>query len=91
MLGGSALLRRLGRISKRADAYLRMLLIHGARSCLLAAKRRTIKHPLDEWALDLEQRRGHNRAAVALANKMARIAWTVWKQGRDYRVEKRAA
>jgi transposase len=87
----SGSIRRLGRISKRGDSYLRMLLIHGARSCLLAAKRRTTKHPLDTWALDLEQRRGHNRAAVALANKMARIAWTVWKQDRDYRLEREAA
>jgi len=68
-----------------------MLLIHGTRSCLLAAKRRTTKRPLDTWALDLEQRRGHNRTAVALANKMARIAWTVWKQDRDYRVERQVA
>lgn len=84
-------IRRLGRISKRGDTYLRMLLIHGARSCLLAAKRRAQKRPLDTWALDLEQRRGHNRAAVAPANKMARIAWTVWKEERDYRVETGAA
>jgi len=84
-------IRRLGRISKRGDTYLRMLLIHGARSSLLAAKRRVQKRPLDRWVLDLEQRRGHNRAAVALANKMARFAWTVWKEDRDYRVERRAA
>ena len=83
--------RRLGRISKRGDTYLRMLLIHGARSSLLAARRRVQKHPLDRWVLDLEQRRGHNRAAVALANKMARLAWTVWKEDRDYRGERKAA
>ena len=87
----SGSIRRLGRISKRGDTYLRMLLIHGARSCLLAAKRRVTKRPLEAWALDLEQRRGHNRAAVALANKMARIAWTVWKEDRDYRPEAKAA
>jgi len=87
----SGTIRRLGRISKRGDTYLRMLLIHGARSCLLAAKKRTEKLPLDTWVLDLEKRRGHNRAAVALANKMARIAWTVWREDRDYRIERMAA
>lgn len=83
--------RRLGHISKQGDTYLRMLLIHGARSCLAAAKRYDKKDPLHQWALQLKQRRGHNRAAVALANKIARIAWSVWKDNRDYRVERRAA
>lgn len=83
--------RRLGRISKRGDAYLRMLLIHGARSRLAACKRINSKDPLHDWALDLETRRGHNRAAVALANKMARTAWRVWKEDRQYRQELEAA
>jgi len=81
----SGSVRRLGRISKRGDTYLRMLLIHGARSCLLAAKRRTTKRPLDTWALDLESRRGHNRTAVALANKMARIVWALTVRETIYR------
>ena len=83
--------RRLGHISKQGDTYLRMLLIHGARSCLAAAKRYKKKDPLSEWALQIEQRRGHNRACVALANKIARIAWRVWKEDRDYRIERQAA
>ena len=70
--------RRLGHISKQGDKYLRMLLIHGARSCLAAAKRHQKKDPLSKWALQVEQRRGYNRATVALANKIARIAWRVW-------------
>ena len=80
----SGLVRRLGRISKRGDCYIRMLLIHGARSALLAAKRR--KHPdsLQTWAMKIERSRGHNKAATALANKMARIAWAVWKNGRSF-------
>jgi transposase len=79
--------RRLGGISKRGDSYLRMLLIHGARAMLWRAKRRTAPVPdrLSAWALQLEHMRGHNKAAVALANKMARIAWAVWKTGRPYR------
>lgn len=69
--------RHLGSITKRGDPYLRTLLIHGARSVLLAASR--VKHPdpLQAWALSLQRRRGHNRATVALANKLTRIAWAV--------------
>ncbi len=80
----SGAVRRLGRISKRGNAYLRMLLIHGARAVLHAAKR--VKQPdrLRSWAMRCETRRGHNKAAVALANKMARIAWGVWKQDRVF-------
>ena len=79
----SGLRRRLGAISKRADVYLRTLLIHGARSVLLAAKRR---HPdrLRAWALAKQSARGHNKASVALANKLARIIWAVWKHDRPF-------
>jgi transposase len=76
--------RHFGSITKRGDPYLRTLLIHGARSALLAASR--AKHPdrLQAWALRLKQRRGHNCAAVALANKIARIAWAVSVHQADY-------
>jgi transposase len=78
--------RRLGAISKRGDAYLRMLLIHGARAVLCHAKGKTAPAPdrLRAWALQLERARGHNKAAVALAGKLARIAWAVWKSGHTY-------
>lgn len=76
--------RRLGRISKQGDTYLRTLLIHGARSILNAAKRKTRPDDLARWALGIEATRGHNKAAVALANKLARIAWSVWRDDRDY-------
>ena len=66
--------RRLGSITKRGDPYLRTLLIHGARSVLLAAKRNHNNDRLRIWALEVEKRHGHNKAAVALANKMVRIA-----------------
>jgi len=82
----SALRRRLGAISKRGDPYLRMLLIHGARSVLSHAKLKTAP-PLDRlrtWALQLERRRGPNRAAVALANKLARMVWAVWRHDTAY-------
>lgn len=80
--------RRLGRISKRGDAYLRMLLIHGARSALLAARRaEKAGRPLDplrRWALQTENRVGTNKATVALANKIVRILWAIAKHDRRY-------
>ena len=81
--------RRLGRITKQGDPYLRTLLIHGARSVLLAARsaqrRGLALDRLRTWALDLQERRCHNKAAVALANKLARIVWATWRHGRDFK------
>ena len=76
--------RHLGSITKRGDPYLRTLLIHGARSVLLAAKRSKHNDHLHSWALAVAARTGHNKAAVALSNKMARIAWAVWTKGTPY-------
>jgi transposase len=74
--------RRLGGISKRGDVYLRCLLTHGARAVLRAAQHRaTTKEPLTrlhQWALTVQIRRGHNKAAIAVANKLGRIVWAVW-------------
>jgi transposase len=81
----SGLRRRLGAISKRGDPYLRMLLVHGARSILWHAKRTPTRTPLHVWGLAVEQHRGHNKAAVALANKLARCAWAVWTTNRAFR------
>jgi transposase len=61
-----------------------MLFVHGARSVLCHAKKSGEHDRLRTWALDREQRRGHNKAAVALANKLARIAWAVWTKGAPY-------
>ena len=80
----SGLRHRRGRISKRGDSYLRVLLVHGARSVLCHARKATTHDRLRAWALNLQKRSKHNKAAVALANKLARIAWAVWKRGRDY-------
>ncbi|EQD61642.1 transposase IS116/IS110/IS902 family protein, partial [mine drainage metagenome] len=75
--------RRLGHITKRGNGYLRKLLIHGARSALYAARR---KHdPRSRWMTALEQRLGPNKAAVALANKNARILWALVQHPQDYR------
>jgi transposase len=74
--------RTLGRMSKRGDVYLRMLMIQGARSVLAHAIRNAQLHrPLDalrSWAMKLRDRRGFNKAAVGLANKLARIVWATW-------------
>jgi transposase len=83
----SGLRRRLGAISKRGDRYLRMLLTHGARATLRAARLEATPDRLRAWALIVEKRRGHNKAAIALANKLARIIWAVWKSGSGYREE----
>jgi transposase len=81
--------RTLGRISKRGDKYLRMLLIHGARAALLGAHRKRQSGGevtrLQRWATDLQQTHHHNIATVALANKMARIIWATWTKGEDYK------
>ena len=80
--------RKLGRITKQGDVYLRTLLIHGARSALLGAHlARKRGQPLDriqQWALDLAERKGHNKAAVALANKTARRLWAAEHHGAGF-------
>jgi transposase len=81
----SGLRQRLGRISKRGDAYLRMLLVHGARAVLSRARTASDPDRLRSWALALEKRAHHNKATVALANKLARIAWAVSVTHTDYR------
>lgn len=77
--------RRLGRISKQGNCYLRTLLIHGARAVLRHARERKEKQGhLQTWANSIADRRGSNTAAVALANKMARLAWVVTREGRTF-------
>ena len=70
--GGKA---RLGRITKRGDAYLRTLLIQGAKSAVMSAARRSDR--ISRWLVQLRQRVGWQKAVVALANKNARILWAV--------------
>jgi len=82
----SAARRHLGAISKQGDVYLRMLLTHGARSFLWHAKAQPQATPLQAWALQIAQRRGHNIAAIAVANKLARIVWAVWTHQRPFTV-----
>jgi transposase len=81
--------RYLGRISKRGNRYIRMLLTHGARSVLRAATvAKRAGRSLDRlrtWALAVQERTNHNKATCALANKLARIAWAVWVKHENYR------
>jgi transposase len=80
--------RYLGRISKRGNRYIRMLLTHGARSVLRAATvARRMGRSVDRlraWALAVQDRTNHNKATCALANKLARIAWAVWVKHETY-------
>ena len=73
---------RLLGISKRGDAYLRCLLVHGARSAMRTAKDKD--DSLSRWITNLQARRHTNVAAVAMANKMARMAWAMMTKGVDY-------
>ena len=73
---------RLLGISKRGDVYVRSLLIHGARSVMRHAKHKDDR--LSQWVTGLATRRHPNVAAVALANKNARIAWAILRNGVDY-------
>jgi transposase len=78
--GGKA--RLLG-ISKRGNTYLRKILIHGARAAVLRIKRDRV--PIGAWMDGLEARAHRNILIVAMANKMARIAWGVLSSGEEYR------
>src|SRR5918999_5553952 len=73
---------RLRGISKRGDRYLRKLLVHGARATLRWAKRKQDRR--SRWIHALVERRGTNRAVVALANKNARIVWVLLTTDQEY-------
>jgi len=74
--------KRLLGISKGGDTYARKILIHGARSVLLRVEKKTDSQ--STWAKDLIIRRGSNKTAVALANKMARTAWALVNENTEY-------
>jgi transposase len=73
--------QRLGRISRKGDQYIRRLLIIGAQTVLLRSK----AAKADPWIQNLLARCARLKVAVALANKMARIAWAVMAKGEPYR------
>ena len=73
---------RLGRISKRGDRYLRTLLIHGARTELMYTAKRSDRK--SQWAEKLKENKSWNKTAVALANKHARIIWSMLARDQEY-------
>jgi transposase len=70
-------------ISKRGSQHLRSLLVHGARA--VVRTRANKNDPMNQWVTQLQERRGFNRATVAVANKNARIIWAVLRTGESYR------
>jgi transposase len=78
---------RLAGISKRGNSYLRCLLIHGARSVVSRARVKTDARSM--WIRQLVGRVGMNKACVAVANKMARVAWALLRTGEHYRQPER--
>jgi transposase len=85
--GGKA---RLGRITKRGDAYLRTLLILGAKSALQVALRKPPegRHRLQRWIVAVLSRIGYHKTLVAIANKHARIVWALLVNGGDFDVQR---
>lgn len=75
--------RRLMGISKRGDQHLRTLLVHGARAVVRTAVRKN--DGFSAWVNALRERRGVNRAIVAVANKNARIIWSMLRNGDEFR------
>jgi len=73
---------RLGSITKNGCSELRVLLIHGARAVGRFAEKR--KDTLGRWFISLSDRRGKHKAIVALANKLARIAWHILTGKQDF-------
>jgi transposase len=78
--GGRA---KLYGISKRGNLYLRKILVHGARAVVLRSKRDRLA--MGTWMTSLEMRAPRNVLIIAMANKLARIAWAVLSTGQDYR------
>lgn len=74
--GTGGRVRQMG-ISKRGDAYLRTLLMHGARAII-------VRHKESPWLAELLKRRPYNVAVAAVANKLARTIWAVLAKGRSY-------
>lgn len=75
---------RRGRITKRGDVYRRILLLHGARALMRHLAGRDDRN--SRWALALRERRGFNKAALALAGKHARVLWALLAHGSKYQL-----
>jgi transposase len=74
----------LGSISKRGNRYLRALFVQAARVVLVKLGKKWERYGLRSWIEAAKKRLHHNVLAVALANKLARIAWAVLHRGRAF-------
>ena len=79
--------RRLGGITKQGDQYLRTLLMHAARGTLSHSLHPIKPSPFRTWARTVAERRGSNIATAAIANRLARMVWRVWRDNRPFVVE----
>ncbi|MBU2959570.1 transposase [Citreicella sp. C3M06] len=70
-------------LGKRGDQHLRTLLVHGARAVVRTAAGKTDR--FSRWVNELRERRGTNRAIVAVANRNARIIWALLAKNEEYR------
>ena len=87
-VGARTVLTKMPRMLEDAGNGLPAQLTHGARAVLLTAQR-TLRGKgqgtrLQQWAVAVAARRGHNKAAIAVANKLARVVWAVWRGERDF-------
>jgi transposase len=84
--GGKA---KLGSITRRGDAYLRTLLVQGARSTLKQALRCSPEkaNRMQQWIIQLHTRAGYHKTLVAIANKNARVLWALLAKGESYNPE----
>ena len=76
--------QRLPGITKRGDPYLRMLLVHGARSVVYRSAGKTDRR--NQWIAEKQRKLGTTKACVAVANKNARIIWALLAKDEPYRV-----
>jgi transposase len=76
----------LGKISRRGNRYLRVLFVQAA--CVLIKPKSWERHGLKPWLEAAKKRLHHNVLAIALANKLARIAWSVLARGRSFEARK---
>lgn len=72
-------------ISKRGDKYIRTMLVHGARVAVTRNESVQKSPKIRKWVENIKERRGFNKATVALANKNARMAWAVMVKGEDFK------